>query len=516
MQLSNLSPKLHRVSAHKERKSLVKLLSRCSDEEFLRMVWAINMLQTDHETNVKPYFEYPYQSDTPKMNTKYSVHKWELETLINLLFCGKKNLYNILSDQKYKCRNYNDLSLIVNKLRNIENHESGAFLNKDNINLGLHRISHRQFEWHRGFDSYERLYRFIYVYGQGECAEYFKEKYDVTINQFIITGFYLYAQLQKTPNGVAVPIDRLKINEEIIGKVLNIISCNIFEMRAKSRELSKNLHSDTEISLLPSAIRNFPVIVNRLESTYMSPLPQLIMKRITSGLYYDICTGPQRLITEANQRFENYVVQLIQAFMPAFNVLSSKRYGSKKNTFDSPDVLIQSGAEITVVIECKATKLTYAAQYGADPINDATNGYAQLIKGVVQIWKFFSHVRQGIFDEIPLANNTYGVLLTMDSWVQLSADIQRRILLLARERAKTEINIIEEDMKTVIFCSMQELSDLLFITKEEAFLQALESASKERYFGYSILSVLAETKIQREQRDFPFNLKELIPEFDGF
>lgn len=115
--MTNLSPQQHQELAFRERKSLVEVLSRCSDEDFLRMIWAINMIQSDYSANVKPYFQYPHQAKTSDMNTVYSVYKWELETLINLLFCGKKNLYNILSDQKYKCRNYNDLSFIVNKLR---------------------------------------------------------------------------------------------------------------------------------------------------------------------------------------------------------------------------------------------------------------------------------------------------------------------------------------------------------------------------------------------------------------
>lgn len=516
--MTHLTPQQHQELAFKERKSLVEVLSRCSDEDFLRMVWAINMIQSDYSADVKPYFQYPHQAKTSDMNTVYSVYKWELETLVSLLFSENKNLFKILSRQKYECGNYNSVADVVNRLRKLENHESGAYLNQDNIDLALHRIAHRQFGWQRGFATYERIYRFVYVYGQAECADFFKEKYDVTIYQFIITGFYLYAQLQASPCAEAVPIEKIKINKEIIGKVLDIISCSIPEMREKTKLLHSRykLNENTLFSLFPSVIRNFPIIINRNKFTYMSPLPQLIMQRITSGLYYDISTGSQQLITGANQRFEDYVRHLIQAFLPQFNVLPSQKYGPKKHSFDSPDVLIENKGEISVVIECKATKLTYAAQYGDDPINNATTAYSQLIKGVVQLWTFFSHVRRGIYNTTPVSDYSYGILLTMDSWVQLSAGIQRMIIKLATEKIKDDTDIIKEDMKAIIFCPMQELSDILFITDEKGFLETLQNASKERYFGHSILSVMNDTKLTKKQRKFPFKLGDLMPEFNEF
>ena len=258
-------------------------------------------------------------------------------------------------------------------------------------------------------------------------------------------------------------------------------------------------------------MRQFPIVTDPTGNTYIAPLPQLIIFRMTAGLYYDIRNGPPNLIAEANDRFEQYARQALQNFFPRFTVLPSQKYGPKKTRVDSPDILIKDGASINAVVEYKASKLTYEAQFSENPIEDAHQGYAQLVKGITQIWRFFLHARRGVFSEIPVADDAVGIVLTMDSWMQASKELQQDALGLARDALKETPDVIEADMRPIIFCSMQDLSDIMYVSDEDRFVATLKNASLEEYQGWPLMQVRRETGGEPLSREFPFDIGELLP-----
>jgi hypothetical protein len=98
--------------------------------------------------------------------------------------------------------------------------------------------------------------------------------------------------------------------------------------------------------------------------------------RFTSGLYYDLVPGGAGLLNDANDRFEQYCVDFIKALMPRFETSRSYHYGPKGAGFDSPDVLIKDGEKLVVVGDCKATKLSYLAQFAENPFDDGNAVHA--------------------------------------------------------------------------------------------------------------------------------------------
>jgi len=63
---------------------------------------------------------------------------------------------------------------------------------------------------------------------------------------------------------------------------------------------------------------------------------------------------------------------IVLTSMERFEVRGAYRYGPKGAQFDSPDVLIKDQGKLVIVAECKATKLTYLAQFAEDPFETAT------------------------------------------------------------------------------------------------------------------------------------------------
>lgn len=490
--MSRAARDLHRRKFDNKMSRLREILSRCDDDAFVQLAWAVDMLQSAFGTDVRRYLYYPKEAATTKLDTPHTVFKWEIETLVTLLLSTPKYVRQPGLNRIYRCDQFGTMADAVNLLRETENHESGASLTPENVLMEMHRIGHRQFGWQRGFATSERLYRFVYVYAQGGCADYFAQAHGLTIQEFLHVGFLLFAQLHRYPWTRAVGVERFGIDAALIEKALPLFSRSLPEIRAETQSLIARAGQNGTLrtAYLPSPLRRFPIITAPQHKTYIAPLPQLIMFRMTAGLYYDIADGPKHLITEANNRFEEYARLVINAFFPRFEVLPSQRYGpTKKVKYDSPDVLIKDGERIVAVIECKATKLTYDAQFAENPIEEAERAYAQMVKGITQIWKFFSHVRRRVYADIPVANDAHGILLTMDAWMQASSELQRDAMALAKRQIEGDQEIIEADMRPVIFCSMQDLVDVMFVSDEDQFLTSLENVTVEKFLGWSLREV---------------------------
>ncbi|NEJ47698.1 hypothetical protein GR214_35610, partial [Rhizobium leguminosarum] len=131
------------------------------------------------------------------------------------------------------------------------------------------------------------------------------------------------------------------------------------------------------------------------------------------------------------------------------------------NPVDTPDLLVKDGGNIVAVFECKATKLSFDAQFAENPMEAAKGAYDQMTKGIFQLWRFFSHARRGLFSAQPVAADAHGVLLTMETWFAMAKELQAKAMDDARQRAAADPNITDEDMRPIVFCSVSELEDTL-------------------------------------------------------
>ncbi len=499
----------------KIRKSMRKLLDLfdCADDQsFLHLVWAVNVLQSSHKSAARGHLTFPLSADTEKMTGRYSVYKWELETLL-LLFFSKTSRKHI-GHPALDCRAFNTMAVLINELREIENYESAVFLDEGEISLELYRNSYRQFGWQRGFATSERLYRFAMIYGQGKCGKFFQEHYGISVADFMEVCLVLYTYAftipwSKLPNFLSVGLD-----PDCVEKALKLLVVPITDLRTSVGELIKGSKTakPQRLAYMPSAFRRTPIVHSDKNGFVICPLPQLIMLRATEGLYFDIRAGHQSLMTEANDRFEQYTREVIEGFGPNFKALPSEKYGPKKAKRDTPDVLLEKNGSIAAVFECKATKLTYNAQYSDNPMKDAANGFAQIVKAIKQLWRFFSHVRRGIYEDRDVAPDAHGIVLTMDAWMYMSGDFQQALYQKAEEELVEETDITDADKRRLIFCPIQDLADLMFTSNEKDLLAAFGNARLEEYSGWGIREIMSKTQAKpRERKDTPFDIKGVLP-----
>lgn len=508
------SDQVYQQKLQKIRRELNRFLSRTDDKLFLQFMWSINTLQTEFRGNVKRYLSFPRSAYGAPLGSDYALPKWEIETLLTLLFTtDKRPKIHINYD------NFETIVPVINNLRKLENHENRLTCTEDKIFYELHRIGQRQFGWQRGFHSSERLYRYVFIYGKGSCATNFENKYGFTIEQFLKVSCVLYTQLSNSPWIKPIEIPVLDVTQELIDKTLSLISLPLSDLRVDAQTLIKKTIEGGRIptAYLPGSLRKFPIIRSPQDQNILiSPLSQLIMYRATVGLYYDmINSAPSKkeadqAITEANDRFEQYVGMVIEKFCPRFKAFPSEQYGPRKARIDTPDVLLIDNEEVTTVFECKATKLTFEAQFSEHPFETSDKAYAQIVKAVTQLWRFFSHVRIGKYTERKISDTANAVVLTIDSWMQMSHALQARVFAQAKKALEDDPNVLDVDMRPIIFCSIQDLVDVMYISDEDNLLKTFANAALPKYAGWRIVEIRRDFGID-VQKKFPLNVEEVLP-----
>jgi hypothetical protein len=221
--------------------------------------------------------------------------------------------------------------------------------------------------------------------------------------------------------------------------------------------------------------------------------------------------GGAPLLNDANDRFEQYCVDYITNLMPRFATSRSYPYGPKRAGFDSPDVLIKDGGKLVVVGDCKATKLSYLAQFAENPFDTAKKQYDQIAKAVFQAWRYYSHVRRGVA-EADIAEHAYVMVFTLDWFLYMSRELKAKVLDEARTLADEEGQITDEDRKPVVFCAAHELEAVLPIATEDTFLAALKATQEEQFKTWQFREVYRDSTPEKlPRKDYPFKLDGVLP-----
>jgi hypothetical protein len=497
------------------RKKLQDLLERAEDEAFFEMVWAINALQSGRVQPASRLIKFPAEAATSEFSSRFSIHRWELETLIGQLLITPKISRRAGPNRITNCRLFAAGATAVNYLRKLEDAEAGIYLKHFSVLNEMHRIGQRQFAWQRGYRNAAQLYRYAYIYGQGQCAEYFTRTYGLTMNEFSLIGFGLFSSLQDRP-WLLRPFSmvELGIAPPKMEAALTLLSTPIGVARREAPLMAQPKNSASlPVAYQPSILRRFPIVTFGQGSQRLrAPLPELILLRVTSGVYYDLIKGEPHLRNEASDRFERYSAEYIAAMMRRFDVGRGYKYKVGKRVVDTPDILIRDCGEVVIAVECKATKLTFAAQYGDDPTAGAKRAYDEIAKGIFQLWRYFSHVRRGIVTKDVVRSEARGVVLTIDTWLVMSPDLHKEVLATANGLADDDRDITAEDRRTVVFCAIQDLETALTYSDEDSLLRALTAANEDRFLGWRLPDI--RSKIEgdtAEPKPFPFQLDEVLP-----
>jgi hypothetical protein len=421
----------------------------------------------------------------------------------------------------FDCSKFDSVAELVNRLRKLEEVESAVYLRGGDFNVfgELHRVAQRQFHWQRGYLNLPQFYRYAFIYAQGRCGEYFEKTYGLPITELNFVGFSLFVQSMRAPwISRTLTLPQLELTTDVMKRALPLLLVSADRAREVTKQITDDVNAKhgrpIPTAFLPSILRRYPLIRLNDETEFIAPIPEVLLMRVTSGLYYDLIPGGQALLNEANDRFEQYCASCVDTLMERFNVRRAYRYEPKRGTsVDTPDLLVKDGDKIVLAAECKATKLTYLAQFAEDPFEAEKKQYLQIAHGVFQLWRFFSHVRRGLLEEAVDADAS-AMVVTLDSFLTMNHELKAKIIEEAISLADGDANIKAEDRRHILFCPIHGLEEILCRSTEDAFLATLKAAREKEYVGWELRDVHRDQTGKKgpiEPKPFPFQLDHLLP-----
>lgn len=490
------------------RRRLADILAVSDDEQFVRAIWGLRAIQSRRsEAGLKVLSNVPLEAITPHLYDPLAIYPWELETLANeLLATPKRGHFRLFDLSRWP----HPLQL-AGLLRAVEQADGNVHRSKVPIMRELYRIQGRQFEWQRPVFWKPQFYRNAFIYGQGQSAAFFSERFGISIADMMYVGFALSASFLADPvHDRRQNLDWMNIPRATLDQVLSMISAPLTQVR---RQSARDRTSALEIAYRPSVLRNFPCIAFGARGHRLrAPLPELITWRTTSGLFYDLIDAGGPVRADYGRRFEEYAKQYFAAMLPQLNQVPEWRYGPAKRSVDTPDfmLLASDSDDIEIAVECKATRMSLQARFGEKA--EEERGYDDMVKGICQLWRFFSHCRRGRTGRV-VAEDAVGVVLTLENWFVMGAPQLAEIEARALERSKTDPEIEEQDRRSVIFCPMPDLEEVLTRATPATFRAAIKLASGERK-GWLLSLVHQDIRDpSTPAKPFPFDeqFSELLP-----
>ncbi|SHO67068.1 hypothetical protein SAMN02745172_03731 [Pseudoxanthobacter soli DSM 19599] len=508
---------LKRRRLESRRRQLDEFLSRVHDDEaFLRMLWAMDAIEDGDDRSQAgwSWFYRPPQELLEILNVRGKFfHKWLIETLANeLIVVNKARNIPGRPSKIVDCHRLEAAVQAVNLLHKLEDAEDGLTLRRVSVFTQMHRMAQRQFPWQRGKVTRRAFYRSSFLYTFPEAQEQFQERYGISICDFSLVAFSLYALFEEY-SGVKLPFDVSKIGiDRAAGeRALQLLTVSLPEAQAAVRKFKA---ISTHTSYTASVFRSSPIV--RFPKVLVAPVPDLIIERITEGLYYDIITKAdgataRDISAKLGKVFEKYCYDILIGYLSEFDIIKEFQYNGRH----SPDLMMLQKGKIAVAIECKAKKEPIVAKFGEEKEALHSPGIDDLAKGIFQIWRFLSHVRRGIARcAHGVEKSVIGLLLTLDTWLEASdgqrAEVRRR----AGELADLEGNIIGEDRCPIALCHVRDLEALLACASDQDVLRTLAVASTPERQGWTLEGIyheLTDAAVISKPDPFADRLNDVAP-----
>lgn len=482
----------------KAKKALHELLSKAEAAGFLQLIWSLDALQRGEDEQARRFGPSFSSKEIDEARDRMRFAPWFLETLVNeYLTTPSRSGPQILN-----VRHPNAANALAVGLNQLENAEDGLWLKTGNVIHLMGHLAQRQFPWQRGFAYFLQFFRPLFVFDFPEAMARFEAQVGISIERFAYCGFALRAHLTDFPYA-SLNIDLTVVN--ISAHERDIVFRKIAAPLLAARRQATMLRAEGGFTgYKKSVLRQTPCIVLPGRGELIAPLPDLIALRITNGIYYDI-VGDGAINERMGKRFEDYIAMLFDAYLPAIKVRRESAYSIRKGeNYRSSDLVLIIDGVVPVVIECKAKRASHSAKFAESPVE--AEGLSDLAHGVFQIWRYIAHHRRGLVDaDLTLSASPVGILLTLDTWADMSEPTREEVFRLARQIQQAKApEIVSTDMIPVGFLHVEDFEGMLATATSASLVAAIDLWIRDpQYHGWSLRTVHANAPGRQEIDQVP-------------
>ena len=469
-------------------------LRRYDAETFLRAIWALSS-HVEFNNRLPPFLASAVQPPGPFQSTPM-LHLWEFDTLARevILHCPTTG-----------GRVVDDWSIIrnaINQLRNLE--EQALIVDGFDVMAELSRLPHRQFHWQSGFNMVSLArYQAIYSYPGIDAA--IRADLGMGTQDYFLACFGLLASLiTHSSLGADFIADASRILGVDFAPIVTRFTSTLPELRAAAMT-TRSLDENWAYSFHP--LRQFPLIAVAGGGQHLCPIPGLLARRFTDGLYFDLGRGKNVLSRELGPAFQAYVGDVLEASASAaYDILPEERYGSSKQPRDTVDWLIEDD-EGVLFLECKVLRLGNVARERMTPLESIDEQYRKVAKAIGQLYATLTDALAGLYPSWSRNDKPiYPVLVTMDDW-QIFTHVGRGDLarLVNEDMIGRGVDLSLLDRHPFAIASIGEFESAIQIINMRGIGAVLEGIVRGPKAGFPFKGYLAS--------DFPAEAARVVPKF---
>lgn len=394
-------------------KPLRNHLRQLNVQESLYTIWAYcNHLQ--YNSKLPPDINVAQEFLDAKNPVDKHIFEWELETLAREIIMN--GTLEELPKMK-RLREWTQFSLVVNKLKDLENSIAGKYSNKDIVLVELFRIAHRQFPWQISPHP-TSITRYFLIFNDPAVDAIIQRVTGLSVKQITIMSLALQGHFIKDYRSQLPVTNTIEgYTSEQANQFIDRFSCDYEELK---NNLIANHKLDESFAYTNLLLRQYPLIKMPVGSTkeLYCPMPTLLFERTAGGIYYEVL-NEAGFDNAFGKSFENYTGEVIKRAHTnkQIKVYGSEPYKVGKNLKESVDWIIADSGD-ALFIECKTKRIKAAAKFGLLDRTELDQELSKLADFIVQAYKSINDYNQGLYPHLPYSSQrkVYPVILTLEDW----------------------------------------------------------------------------------------------------
>lgn len=461
-------------------KPLRNYLRSFQSVSFLQAIWHLSN-HLEFRTRLPPYLVAANPRGL-KSNFDLAFFLWELDTLARevILHCDARTGKQVTE--------WNQVAVALNKLKKAE--EDGSNVNERNVLSEMTRIAHRQFHWQQGV-SHNDLIRTRKIYRSPGMNDVVRTVYGLSAEQVALSGFaalatYLeyFAMTSDWPENV---VKLLGFNPR---PVINNLITDLEGIKRSAHEV-RALNGNWAYAFNPLWLH--PLISVENGARIICPMPGLLARRMTDGLYFDIAGHDVDVLSEhMGPAFQSYIGEALgRANKGRFDILAEQPYGSKHQPRSTVDWIV-ADETASIFIEVKLLKMGRAAKEYLAPDTTVTTQLKKLAKAIGQIYSALNDALAGAYPHWkPNGRPVHPIIATMDNWNLFTHTTQGDLSALVGaelDRRMIDRSIISRHQYVV--CSANELEVAIQVMHQIGIQSVMEPLTKGAKIGWLLSSHL--------------------------
>lgn len=358
----------------------------------------------------------------------FDVYSWELHLI------AREALLHAPLDQTKKWPDTRHLLELVSHLRRISEGISREKINSSaDAAQALHPLIHQQARWQHARD-WDRFYRVYRIYNRDNVRPLLEAAVGMRLNTINTLTFAIAGFAHRWPAIISnQDYSSVGVSDEERDAYFSLFGAPLADLHDAIKQRARY---DESWAFTWNPFESTPLIQLRADRPheYLCPVPQLLLRRATESLFFDLGSSGAKFDNPYGQAFQDYVGDVLRAQFkrPEHSVIEEHRYWVNKNQKHGVDWIV-SDSSGHVMIECKTRRLKVDAKAIVDG-ELLTTALDELAAIVVQHYKNVRDALDGKTHWKPDGRPVFPFIVTFEDWYLFAPHVVERLHDLVHER----------------------------------------------------------------------------------